>query len=110
MQSQEAGQLLVLMQATWPKIAADDVAARLWVEDLMGLDAAVAYTTFRELRAACKYSPSFAEFREAYLAVYVRNPPERPAIEAEQWVPPTPEKVESVRGMIRRLAQGMRSE
>jgi hypothetical protein len=97
MQSQEAGQLLVLMQATWPKIAADDVAARLWVEDLMGLDAAVAYTTF-------------AEFREAYLAVYVRNPPERPAIEAEQWVPPTPEKVESVRGMIRRLAQGMRSE
>lgn len=80
---QEAGELLVLMQATWPRFAPDEVATRLWVSDLSErCNRGPAHDAFRALRDSEPHAPSWATFLAAYenAAKALRHrPPELPA-------------------------------
>lgn len=82
----EAGELLILMQASWPKLAPDDVGARLWVEDLCECDADSALKTFRWLRDHEQFPPSWAAFLERYRVEARPSISEQIAIEG----PPVP--------------------
>jgi len=62
----EAAELLALMRATWPRLAQDEVADRLWLEDLVELDAEVAHKVWRRLRDREQRTPSWALFKETY--------------------------------------------
>lgn len=62
----EAGRVLVMMQASWPQLAPDDISARLWVEDLIGCDHEASLKTFRRLRDTEDFPPSWAKFLATY--------------------------------------------
>lgn len=63
----EAGELLVLMQATWQNLAPDDLSARLWVNDLtQRCEHPVAMDAFLALRDSQDHAPSWATFLAAY--------------------------------------------
>lgn len=100
----EAGELLLLLQATWPRLAADDVAARLWVQDLTNCDRESAMAAFRGLRDSLDRAPSWATFKEAYVAVRLQHTPGRRAISEEEWTPPTVEQRERIHRLVSGLA------
>lgn len=66
MEPREAAELIALMRGTWPKFAPDEVADRLWLEDLSELDAELAHSIWRKLRDTEEFAPSWALFRAAY--------------------------------------------
>jgi hypothetical protein len=86
MEPREAAELLALMRGSWPNFAQDEVADRLWLEDLVGLlDAKSAFTTFRWLRDHEDFPPSWAQFRERY------DVDERPSISEQIAIEGPPE-------------------
>lgn len=56
------------MRGTWPKIATDEIANRLWLDDLVKLDSRLALETFRNMRDdwAEARVPSWANFLATY--------------------------------------------
>lgn len=66
MTTTEAAELLTLLRASWPRLAQDEVADRLWLEDLMRLDHDDALKAFRLLRDTSETTPSWAHFLRAY--------------------------------------------
>lgn len=99
MTPREAGELLTMMKATWSRLAADEVAAQLWVDDLLGLDRDLAYTTFRLLRGGLDRQPTWAEFRGTY-----KQQVERPrAVKALEVPPRSPEDVARIHQLVHDL-------
>lgn len=104
MTPQEAGELLVLMQGSWPRLASDAVAARLWTEDLMRCDKACALEAFRMVRDFSDKTPSWSTFLESYRASVRRRGLERPALNEADYVPPTEADKERVRALVADLS------
>lgn len=93
MTPRQAGELLTLMRGTWPRLAPDEVANQLWLNDLTRCDSAPALDAFRGLRDHTDRAPSWATFREAYNSALRRHQPHQPAIEA---APPDPDKLAKI--------------
>lgn len=66
MEPREAAELLALMRGSWPRLAPDEVADRLWLEDLLPLDRDLAHKVWRRLRDQEQHTPSWALFRDVY--------------------------------------------
>lgn len=101
---EEAAQLLQLMRGTWPRLAPDEVADRLWLEDLAALDAKPAMEAFRSLRESEPRTPSWALFVEAYRAQARRFEPRAIAAPADEWEPPSEESKRRVHEMMNDLS------
>lgn len=110
MQPREAAELLALMRGTWPRLAPDEVADRLWLEDLMRCDHAAALDTFRGLRDFVDKTPTWATFRESYQAALRRRGFDRPALNAPDWDPPTEEQKERVHELVSDLKEMIRDK
>lgn len=106
----EAGELLVLMQATWPRLAPDDVSSRLWVQDLTErCHRKIALEAFRGLRDSLDRAPTWALFWESYRDAAKRYQNDRPELEGPDVVKPDPvrfaELVEKARRNLTREMQ-----
>lgn len=110
MDVREAAELLALMRGTWPRLAPDEVADRLWLEDLMRCDKAVALDTFRGLRDHVDKTPTWATFRESYTAAIRRRSPAVNALEAGSWEPPTEEQKARVHEIVGELKAMIREK
>lgn len=100
MEPREAAELLALMRGTWPRLAPDEVADRLWLEDLIRCDKACALEAFRGLRDHEPRTPSWASFRDAYEAQRRRKSFDRPALTAAADEPPTAEQRARVHDLV----------
>lgn len=87
MEAREAAEILALMRGSWPNLAQDEVADRLWLEDLMGCDVEPALKTFRWLRDHVEFAPTWAVFRERYFVAARPSIKEQIALEPPK--PPT---------------------
>ena len=105
MEPREAAELLALMRGTWPRLAPDEVADRLWLEDLMRCDKACALEAFRGLRDSYDKTPAWSVFRECYQAQVRRKGLSQPAISGPGWVPPTDEERARVAAICADLAK-----
>lgn len=105
----EAAELLALMRGTWPRLAPDEVADRLWLEDLMRCDREIALIAFRGLRDSCEHAPAWAKFKESYTAALLQHTPGRRAISEEEWTPPTVEQRERIHRLVSGLAAKLSS-
>lgn len=104
MMIEEAAQLLQLMRGTWPRLAPDEIADRLWLEDLSKLEAKPAMEAFRSLRDSEPRTPSWALFREAYGAQDRRFAPREIEAPDDDWVKPTEEDRRRVHALVNELA------
>jgi hypothetical protein len=93
MTPEQAAQVLTLMRGTWPRLAPDEVADRLWLEDLMGLEQAIAIDTFRSLRDTETNTPSWATFRAAYTNQAKSGKHRPPALPEAETIKPDPERL-----------------
>lgn len=110
MQPREAAELLALMRGTWPRLAPDEVADRLWLEDLMRCEKSAALEAFRGLRDFNDKTPSWSVFRESYQAQVRRQGLDRAAIGAPDWEPPTEEQKARVHAVVADLKAMIREK
>ena len=103
MDPRNAAEILAYLRATWPRLAQDEVADRLWLEDLSGLGYETALKAFRYLRDNEKHTPSWAVFIEAYNAK-IPSTFDR-AIDAPKLPPPTEEQKETVHELVHALKE-----
>ncbi len=104
MEPRDAAEMLALMRGTWPRLAPDEVADRLWLEDLCRCDKTAALDAFRGLRDHYDKTPSWSVFREAYQSAVRRKGFDRPALNEADWEPPTAEERARVRALCEELA------
>lgn len=102
----EAAELLALMRGTWPRLAPDEVANQLWLDDLVRLDSKPAVEAFRRLRNSEDRAPAWALFREAYQAQVRRFEPIRHELEAPDIPPPT----EAEKARVHDLVVGLKDK
>src|SRR3954469_3815362 len=100
----EAAELLALMRGTWPRLAPDEIADRLWLEDLMGCDRRAGLEAFRTLRASRDHVPSWAVFAEACQMHTRRLAPPTRELEAPSVVPS-----EAERQRVHELVAGLKT-
>jgi hypothetical protein len=105
----EAGELLLLMQGTWPRLANDEIAAQLWINDLTErCHRKIALDAFRGLRDSLDRAPTWATFWEAYRDAAQRYSNDRPELEEGETIKPDPvrfaELVEKARRSLSKRA------
>lgn len=110
MEPREAAEVLALMRGTWPRLALDEVANQLWLDDLVKLERREAIEAFRSLRDTQDRAPSWALFRDAYGAQRARYAPRREAIAAPARVAPTDEQRERIGTVVAELKDKLTTE
>lgn len=105
MEPREAAELLALMRGTWPRLAQDEIADRMWLEDLIRCDRKCALEAFRGLRDSLDRAPTWSMFLESYRAQLRRKGLGFPAIESATVPSPTDEEKARVRAVCEELAR-----